>query len=279
MDDGGADLTPAPRTALVTGAAGGIGRALVGALVSGGFRVVACDVDPAVDALAGPGRPVEPVVADVGDPEAVRGLIAGAGPVDVLINNAAIVRRTDPLDSWDTAVADADAILGVNLRGPYLLGRAVIPGMVDRGRGDIVNVAADHQHTCGWPDVHDHHDASGCPWVHQRRLPCGGRNFDLYDASKWGLNGLTFVWAAALQPHGVRVNNLCIGATDTPMLRGFIGADPGPDVVRSWLRPADVAAVVMCLLADGRTGDNVGLWVGHPCVLPPPGPTALPDLT
>ena len=266
MDDGGSHLT-----AIVTGAAGGLGRALVSALRDAGHEVVACDIDPSVVDLGG-------VVADVTDADDVRRLVEGAGPIELLINNAAVVRRTNPLDPWDQAVADFDAVIGPNLRGAYLVGRAVIPRMVERGRGDIVNVSADHTHTCGWPVPLDHADAPDCPWHEQPRLPCGGRAFDLYDAAKWGLNGLTFTWALALRPHGIRVNNLCLGAADTPMLRNFLGGALDPDVVATWFRPEQVAGVVLDLLAEGpggRTGDNVGVWVGHPCVLPPPGSTAL----
>ena len=274
MDHGGSHLTG---TAIVTGAAGGIGRALVEALGTAGYRIVACDIAPTVDSLAGDG--VDTFVADVSDAADVQRVVAHAGPVDVLVNNAGVVRRTNPLDPWEQAVADFDAVVGANLRGAYLMGRAVIPGMVERGRGDIVNVATDHQHTCGWPDPVVHDDTSTCPSRSERRRPCGGRSFDLYDASKWGLNGLTFTWAAALRPHGICVNNLCVGATDTPMLREFLGAALDEEVAATWLQPADVARVVLDLLAEGpggRTGDNVGLWVGHPCVLPPPGSVALP---
>ena len=274
MDDGGSNLTG---TALVTGAAGGLGRALVTALAEAGFHVVACDVSATVEELAG--DDVDCLIADVTDPDDVHWLAARAGPVDVLLNNAGVVRRTNPLDPWEQAVADFDAVIGPNLRGAYLVGRAVLPGMVERGHGDIVNVATDHQHNCGWPEPVDHDATSTCPSRSERRRPCGGRSFDLYDASKWGLNGLTFTWATALRPYGIRVNNLCPGATDTPMLRDFLGGAVDPEVAATWFRPADVAAVVLELLAegaDGRTGDNVGLWVGHPCVLPPPGPTALP---
>src|SRR2546421_546028 len=83
--------------------------------------------------------------------------------------------------------------------------------------------------------------AVACPWRDQRRLPCGGASFDIYDASKWALNGLTFAWALALKQHGVRVNNLCLGATDTPMLRSFLGTAPEPKVAAAWFGPAQVA--------------------------------------
>jgi hypothetical protein len=131
-------------------------------------------------------------------------------------------------------------------------------------------VTTDHIHTCGWPVALDHADAPACPWAAAHRPPGGGPAFDLYDASKWALNGLTGAWATALRPHGIRVNSFGMGATDTPMYRGFLGGrPPAPGV----MDPADVAAVLLDLLAEGpegRTGDSIQLWIGHPCVLSPP---------
>jgi NAD(P)-dependent dehydrogenase (short-subunit alcohol dehydrogenase family) len=248
------DLTT--RTAIVTGGARGIGRAIADALIVAGARVTVCDLQ------AEPGD----VTADVSSPSDVRRLVDMAGPVDILINNAGIVRRTPPTDPWDKAVTDFDDIIGTNLRGAFLLGRAVIPGMVARGIGDIVNVATDHIHTCGWPTPVDHADAPGCPFRDAPRPPGGGPSMDLYDASKWGLTGLTQAWAAALGPHGIRVNSLCVGATDTAMLRSFLPDEPDPAVVDSWLRPAEVAGIVLDLLGEGstgRTGQNLGVWPGH----------------
>ncbi len=92
---------------------------------------------------------------------------------------------------------------------------------------------------------------------------------DLYDASKWGINGLTYGWAQALQTHNIRVNGLCMGATDSQMLRGFHNFDPSPEEVASWMQAEDVARVMVELIQDGRTGENIGFAVGHPVVLPP----------
>jgi NAD(P)-dependent dehydrogenase (short-subunit alcohol dehydrogenase family) len=270
------------RTAIVTGGARGIGGAITEALAVAGARVTVCDLLDDVVSVAGrlraDGHRVEAIVADVSSPYDVRRLVDAAGPVDLLVNNAGVVRRTPPTDEWEKAVADFDAVIGPNLRGPYLVGRAVIPGMVARGGGDIVNLATDHIHTCGWPTSVDHADAPGCPWRDQPRRPGGGASSDLYDAAKWGLNGLAQAWAAALRPHGVRVNNVCVGATDTEMLRSFLRGDPDPAVVATWFRPDQVAALVLDLLREGptgRSGDNIGVWVGHPLALPPPGATSL----
>ncbi len=90
---------------------------------------------------------------------------------------------------------------------------------------------------------------------------------DLYDASKWGLIGLTQAWSAALCRQRIRVNTLCVGATDTPMLRSFLPGEPDPALVDSWLRPAEVAGVVLDLLCEGptgRSGRTIGVWPGHP---------------
>ena len=77
-------------------------------------------------------------------------------------------------------------------------------------------------------------------------------------------HGLTQAWATALRGHGIRVNSLCVGATDTPMLRSFLPQEPDQDMIDSWLRPAEVAGVVLDLLRQGPTGQNIGVWPGHP---------------
>jgi len=265
------------RKAIVTGAAQGLGLACAHALARAGADVGVCDINPAVvdvaADLAAYGGSAWAAVADVASPDDVRRFVDGAaqqfGGIDTVVNNAGVCLRTSPLsDPWDKAVADYDLTVGANLRGAYLVGRAAIPYLIRQG-GDIVNVTTDHVHTCGWPVALDHADAPDCPWAAAPRPPGGGRAFDVYDASKWGLNGLTQAWAAALGPHGIRVNSFGMGATDTPMYRGFAGGRaPAPGV----MAPANVAAVLLDLLAEGpqgRTGDSVQLWIGHPCVLPP----------
>ena len=161
-------------------------------------------------------------------------------------------------------------MIDVNLGGTYLVGRAAIPHLIQHG-GDVVNITTDHIHTCGYPTAIDHADAGACGWSTVRRPPLGGPGFDVYDASKWGVKGLTLTWSRALAPHGVRVNSLGMGPTNTPMYRSHLGDTPPPPTT---MEPEQVAAVLVDLVAEGpngRTGDSVELWAGHPCVLPPVG--------
>jgi NAD(P)-dependent dehydrogenase (short-subunit alcohol dehydrogenase family) len=247
------------QVAIVTGAARGLGRAFAERLVTDGCVVVITDRDPSVaataDEIGGTG-----FVGDVADAEHVRSVVDHTveqrGRIDILVNNAGEVQRSHPRDDWAQASADFDRMFGSNTKGAYLFGRAVIPVMIEAGRGEIVNVSTDHVRPGPGCDPHHGHGA-----------------MDLYNASKWALNGLTFDWAKALARHGIRVNNLCMGATDTAMLRGWYPPDPDPEVVATWMRPEQVAQVLVDLLLegpDGRTGDNVGLYAGQPCILPPP---------
>jgi hypothetical protein len=96
---------------------------------------------------------------------------------------------------------------------------------------------------------------------------------------EWGLHGLTQNWARSLRPHGVQVNNIWLGATDSYMMRTFAGFgygsanQPPAELLAKWMDPEAVAEVMLELVdegPEGRSGDNVGLWVGHPVVLPPP---------
>jgi NAD(P)-dependent dehydrogenase (short-subunit alcohol dehydrogenase family) len=265
------------RRAIVTGAGRGLGLAFAQALAKAGAHVAVCDLDPAVEGvtpeLKAHSGSAWAVVADVSSPEDVRRFVEGAvermGGIDIVVSNAGVCLPTNPVgDPWEKAVSDYDRTVDPNLRGAYLVGRAAIPYLMRQG-GDIVNVTTDHIHTCGWPDVLDHADSPTCPWAATPRPLGGGAAFDLYDASKWALNGLTHAWARALRPHGIRVNSFGMGATETPMYRGFLGDRPSAPGVMS---PDAVAAVLLDLLAEdpeGRTGDSVQLWIGHPCVLPP----------
>jgi NAD(P)-dependent dehydrogenase (short-subunit alcohol dehydrogenase family) len=234
------------QVAIVTGAANGIGHAFATGLRAEGMVIVACDIDDRVrqlDALT--------LVADVSQPDDVQRVVSAAleehGRIDVLVNNAGVARPTRAGDDWERTLDDYPLVMNTNLYGAFLFGRAVAPAMIERGTGHIVNVSTDHV----YPMPPEH------VWGH------GG--MDLYNASKWALNGLTLDWATTLRKKGIRVNGICMGATDTPMLRRFAGG-VADEVVASWMRPEQICEILVELLAEGpngRTGHNLGLWVGR----------------
>ncbi|MEM8902504.1 MAG: SDR family oxidoreductase [Actinomycetota bacterium] len=250
------------QVAVVTGAAQGLGRAFADALTVEGAEVVGCDVSPDVGKAAAAGD-WEGRVVDVSDVEAVRALVevltTRSGSIDVLVNNAAVIAAGSVRQSLDEAVAELDRQWATNVRGVFACGRAVLPGMIERGRGHIVNLSTDH--VIGPPN----------------RGIVGMAPLDVYDACKWALHGFTLDWAAMGAGHGVRVNAFGMGATDTPMLRNWLGDRVTPEQVASWLRPEEVAGVLIDLLTEpeGRTAAFVGVWPGEPVVLPPPEDTTV----
>jgi NAD(P)-dependent dehydrogenase (short-subunit alcohol dehydrogenase family) len=247
------------RVAIVTGAAQGIGRAIAERLVTEGCNLVVTDrQESIVDVAAAIGATGH--VGDVADARHVRAVVdatnAAYGTVDIMVSNAGEVRQSGPLDEWDRAATDFEQVMGSNTKGAFLFGRAVAPIMIEGGGGDIINISTDHVKP--GPGCHPHH---------------GHGAMDLYNASKWALNGLTFDWARALLRHHIRVNNICMGATDTAMLRGWLGDDPPAEMVATWMQPSQIAQILVELIEEGpagRTGNSIGLYAGEECVLPPP---------
>jgi len=214
---------PPPTTSLVTGATQGIGRATAFALGRAGYRVGVCARTPqAVERLVGELRAAGIEAAgragDVADPAQVDGVVRhvaeALGEIGVLVNNAGVLIARPiaelTLEDWDTTMA-------VNLRGLFLMTRAVLPPMRAAGRGDIVNVAS----------------LSG------RNGFAGG---SAYAASKHAVLGFSRSLMLELRKEGIRVITVCPGSVDTgmlhdqPMLR--------PDSARI-LQPEDVADTVV----------------------------------
>lgn len=206
--------------ALVTGAGRGIGRAIAHALADAGADLCLCArtaSELADTARALTKTRVITVACDVSRADDVRAMVARChaelGPVDRLVNNAGVVEIA-PLaelteEQWDRTV-------DVNLKGPFLCAQAVLPDLVAR-RGRIVNVGS-ISGTLGTP------------------------NLSAYNASKWGVNGLTQSWAEELRPAGVMVTCVLPGSTDTEMLRrsGF-----PPE-----MQPGDIARIVRFLCVE-----------------------------
>lgn len=184
----------AGKTALVTAAGQGIGRATAEAFVREGARVVAADINPA--ALAGLGG-AEAAPLDVTDAAAIGALVAACGPFDVLFNGAGYVHSGSILDCDEAAW---DFSFDLNVRSMYRLIRAVLPGMLERGGGSIVNVASVASSIKGAP------------------------NRFVYGTTKAAVIGLTKSVAADFVARGIRCNAICPGTVESPSLRQRIVA-------------------------------------------------------
>ena len=257
------------KTAIVTGAAQGLGAAFATRLAQEGANVAICDID---DGVMSVGRTLERHGQDVlarrmdvsrrGDCEGfVADTVEKFGGIDILVNNAAIWLSTPVTDSWGKALADFDAVMNVNVKGVMIMSRLCVPHMIARKGGDIANISTDYV-------------------LPARRDGVNAPDTDLYNASKWALNGLTDAAAQALGEHNIRVNGLAMGATDTAMLRALFkpggklahlgtGDGPPPDIAAHFMDPADIARLLIDLMKDGRSGENIGIWAGHQIELGP----------
>lgn len=257
------------RTAIVTGAAQGLGRAFAERLAAEGANVAICDIREDIDtvgkAIAAGGAGTFSRAFDIASRAACEAFVADAaghfGGTDILVNNAAVWRSTPVTDPWDKAAADFDAVMDVNVKAVMMMIRLAVPHMIAAGRGDIVNISTDYV-------------------LPKRREGVNAPDTDLYNASKWALNGLTDGGAQALAPHNIRMNALAMGPTDTEMLRALFkpggklahlgGPDgPPPEIVAGFIGPADIAGLLIDLIRDGRTGENIGIWAGQPIELGP----------
>ena len=194
------------KVAVITGAGGGIGREAALVFSAEGAAVCVADVDrEAAERTASEAREAFAVEADVADAEAVRDLFRIAaeryGGIDVVYNNAGIspaddasILETEP-DAWDR-------VLAVNARGVYLCCKHGIPHLLDRGGGSVINVA------------------SVVALVGSAASQIG------YTASKGAVLSLSRELAVVFARRNVRVNALCPGPVETPLLRRVYGDDP-----------------------------------------------------
>jgi len=213
------------KVAVVTGSTRGIGRAMAEEFARHGARVVingrrAEDADAAAAEIPG----ALAVAGDMSDQAAIDALVAKVtselGRIDILVNNAAISRR-----SAVTRVTDEEwnEVIRVNLTGPMFLTRAVVPAMKKQGGGVILNVI------------------SGAGTA-------GTIGFSSYGASKGGLVGLTMTWAKELARFGIRCNALSPSAL-TDMMRELPPELLGP-MEESLAAPEDIAGVALFLVSD-----------------------------
>jgi NAD(P)-dependent dehydrogenase (short-subunit alcohol dehydrogenase family) len=239
----GQDVWPTTRKAIVTGAAGGLGAGLAATFVASGHEVLLVDIDEGVTQRAGElGGAASALVADLAEPKAADEVVAAAvdrwGGCDVLVNNAAwsLHRRF-----LDVTAAEFDRLVAVNQRAPFLLAQrfADLPSVSDRLVVNISSVNA----------------------------VSGNRNLVAYAGSKGALEAMTRAMAVELAPLGIRVNAVRPGAIDSPALHETI-ADGLLDPEAYWrefpipepTQPADIAAVVMLLLAPAARTVTGAVW-------------------
>jgi NAD(P)-dependent dehydrogenase (short-subunit alcohol dehydrogenase family) len=215
------------RVAIVTGGGRGIGKAIAQGFAREGARVVvtartAGEIADVAHEIVLAGGEAIGVVCDVSDELNVQQMVDEAisqwGRIDILVNNAAT-----NLPNIDVVDMDPDAwrrVVDVNLTGPFLCARAVLPKMIEQGSGSIVNISS----------IGGRHGSKG-------RGP--------YRAAKAGLINLTETLAAENFSHGVRVNCVCPGGVETEMLR-VIGAS----LDRQLMTPDEMANVVLYLASD-----------------------------
>ncbi|QQS12626.1 MAG: SDR family oxidoreductase [Rhodospirillales bacterium] len=245
------------KNVIVTGGGGAIGGAIVRRFAGYGANVGVFDKDMdgagrvAREATAlGPGR-AEAFGVDITSNDAVRTAVEAfereVGPTDVLVNNAGWDRLINFVDTtpefWDTVIA-------INLRGPIHLHHAVLPGMLKRGAGKVVNIASD-----------------------AGRVGSSGEG--VYSACKGGIIAFTKTVAREVARKGVTLNCVCPGPTDTPLLAAVAGADERGKRIRDALvsavpmkrvgQPEDIPGIVCFLSSDDAgfiTGQTISVSGG-----------------
>jgi gluconate 5-dehydrogenase len=229
------DLTG--RVAVVTGAAQGIGFGITRRLLSAGARVAMVDVnktalDEAISGLEGGDDKLAAILADLTDEEEARSVpfraVEHFGGIDILVNNAGIrvisAFADHPLAAWRQT-------LEVNLTAPFVLSQAVVPHMLARGKGKIVNITS-------------------------MAAELGFKNRAAYNVSKAGLAMLTKSIALELGAQGIRCNAVAPGVIETPLNRSYFTDPEFTQVIvdstptGGWGVPADIASAVAFLASD-----------------------------
>jgi NAD(P)-dependent dehydrogenase (short-subunit alcohol dehydrogenase family) len=232
-----ATTTP-PSTALVTGATSGLGKEIALRLARDGMRVIVVGRDAArgaavVNQIEAAGGQASFIAADLSDPADIECLVAEAGDVDVLVNNAghSVWGPTEK-----TTVEDFDAMFASNVRAAYLLVGAFAPAMATKGTGSIINISS---------------------MAGRIGLPNGAA----YGATKAALASLTQGWTAEYSPRGVRVNAVAPGPVYTrPEARQLFDRLGAATALNRAAEPGEIAEVV-AFLASPRASYVTGAIV------------------
>lgn len=227
------------KTALITAAAQGIGRASALALAAAGARVVATDIDEAgLASLAGPG--IQVYRMDVRDAGSIAAGVQRAGATDILFNCAGCVQHGTLLDCTDEQL---DFAWDLNVKAMCRTIRAVLPGMLERGNGCIINMSSVASSVKGVP------------------LRCA------YGTTKAAVIGLTKAVAADFVGRGIRCNAICPGTVETPSLEGRLRAQGNYEQTRAAFvarqpigrigRPEEIADLVVHLAGATYTTGQI----------------------
>jgi NAD(P)-dependent dehydrogenase (short-subunit alcohol dehydrogenase family) len=226
----------AVRTAIVTGGGSGIGRAICAQLRKDGFAVAVLDAGDVPDASDLVLRCDVTVAPDVDD--AVAQVVATFGQIDVLVNNAGITGSRRATTLHETPIDEWDRVHAVNVRGPFLCSRAVLPVMIRQGSGHIITIVS----------------IAGM-------FAFPGRA--AYSSSKGGALMLTRSIAVDYAKHGIRANAICPGMVHTPMTAWRLDQPELRDMVESKIplgrvaQPEEIAEAI-AVLASGRLGYVTG---------------------
>jgi len=250
------------RNALITGASRGIGLAIATRFAEEGANLFLCartegPLKEAARKVEKFGRKVAWHVGDVSDQKSVREMVQQAhkdlGQIDILVNNAGIAKISRFIDY---SFEDFDQVLKINLYGVFHVTQAVLPGMMERKRGKVVNIAS----TAG-------------KW--------GSRNQSAYNASKHGVVGLTRCVALEMAPYKINVNAICPAMVETDMAdpffeeqskilgiskEGFIKTVMANNPLNRIVKPEEVAHLALYLASDeseGMTAQSISLCRGY----------------
>jgi NAD(P)-dependent dehydrogenase (short-subunit alcohol dehydrogenase family) len=233
--------------ALVTGSTSGIGAVTAALLAAEGYDVVVSgrDADRGAAVVAqinADGGRARFVAADLGDLHSVRALADASGSVDVLVNNAGVFPGAPMVDQ---DVASYEQSFDINVRAPYFLTAALVPAMIARGSGSIVNVST-------------------------MAASVGMPGLSTYGATKAALESLTRTWAAELGGAGIRVNAVAPGPTATDMFTSMGPENTGPIAASTILKrtasPEEIARVIVFVATEAGsylTGATIAADAGR----------------
>ena len=228
------------KVALITGAGRGIGRAVALTFANEGSRVAATgrredrltQLAAEIHSCGGTAKAYRLDVTSVGDANRVaRQVVADWGRIDILVNNAGVITYDTPV--WATSVDQWDYVMDTNLRGMFLVSRAVIPHMLQGQEGVIINIGSS-----------------------SARRPEG--DYGAYATSKWGVAGYTASLAHSLRSHGIRVNGINPDWVDTDLAR-----EHDPDGNPAWITTEQIAQAALYLAAHApkvMTGQFIDIF-------------------